>query len=71
MKCTLILLAAMLGCYLLRKQAAAGRRLVWLAGLSATPEKQRHFRLNALSHAYSIVIYANVKPEMHNFYRML
>lgn len=47
LKCTLILLAAMLGCYLLRKQAAAGRRLVWLAGLSATPEKQRHFRLNA------------------------
>ncbi len=45
LKCTLILLAAMLGCYLLRKQA--GRRLVWLAGLPATPEKQRHFRLNA------------------------
>jgi TonB family protein len=36
LKCTLILLAAMLGCYLLRKQSAAGRRLVWLAGLSAT-----------------------------------
>ena len=46
LKCTLILLAAMLGCYLLRKQAAR-RRLVWLAGLPATPEKQRHFRLNA------------------------
>ena len=34
-KCTLVLLAAMLGSYFLRKQAAAARRLVWLTGLSA------------------------------------
>ena len=36
LKCTLILLTAALGCLVLRKQPAAARRVVWLAGLSAT-----------------------------------
>ena len=36
LKCTLILLAAMLGCYVASETVGSGRRLVWLAGLSAT-----------------------------------
>ena len=32
LKCTLILLTAVLGCYCIRKQSAAARRLVWLHG---------------------------------------